>query len=90
MKRDNDANLLAERFEAARARLLRIAHRILGSTAESEDALQESWLRISRANTQNVANFDGWLTTVVARVCLPSKSVNRGVKTSCPRTRKQI
>jgi RNA polymerase sigma factor (sigma-70 family) len=72
MKRDNDADLLAERFEAARPRLQSIAHRILGSAAESEDALQESWLRISRADTQTVANFDGWLTTVVARVCLDS------------------
>lgn len=61
---------LAERFETARPRLRRIALRILGSAAESDDALQESWLRISRAETSGVANFDGWLTTVVARVCL--------------------
>jgi RNA polymerase sigma-70 factor (ECF subfamily) len=63
-------DLLAGRFEAARPRLQRIAHRILGSAAESEDALQESWLRISRADTGSVANLDAWLTTVVARVCL--------------------
>jgi RNA polymerase sigma-70 factor (ECF subfamily) len=50
--------------------LRRIAQRILGSAAESDDALQESWLRISRADTASVANLDGWLTTVVARVCL--------------------
>lgn len=61
---------LAERFEAARPRLERIAQRILGSAAESDDALQESWLRISRADVAAVANLDGWLTTVVARVCL--------------------
>jgi RNA polymerase sigma factor (sigma-70 family) len=61
---------LAGRFEAARPRLQRVAQRILGSAAESDDALQESWLRISRADTRGVANFDGWLTTVVARVCL--------------------
>lgn len=61
---------LAERFEAARPRLQRIAQRILGSTAESEDALQESWLRISRADVSSVSNFDGWLTTVAARICL--------------------
>lgn len=60
----------AERFEAARPRLQRIAHRILGSTAESDDALQESWLRISRADVTSVTNLDGWLTTVVARICL--------------------
>jgi RNA polymerase sigma factor (sigma-70 family) len=65
----NGAQLLAERFEAARPRLLRIAQRILGSSAESDDALQESWLRVSRADIAPVANFDGWLTTVVARVC---------------------
>jgi len=66
----NDAERLAERFEAARPRLQRIALRILGSAAESDDALQESWLRISRADTARVANFEAWLTTVVARVCL--------------------
>lgn len=65
-----DAGWLAERFEAARPRLQRIALRILGAAAESDDALQESWLRISRANVSSVANLDGWLTTVVARVCL--------------------
>jgi RNA polymerase sigma-70 factor (ECF subfamily) len=66
----NDADRLAERFEAARPRLQRIAQRILGSAAETDDALQESWLRISRADTESVGNLDGWLTTVVARVCL--------------------
>jgi RNA polymerase sigma factor (sigma-70 family) len=65
-----DAEWLAERFEAARPRLRRIAQRILGSAAESDDALQESWLRIGRADVAGVANLDGWLTTVVARVCL--------------------
>ncbi|MGA8533340.1 MAG: sigma factor, partial [Candidatus Tumulicola sp.] len=65
-----DAERLAERFEAARPRLRRIAQRILGSAAESDDALQESWLRISRSDVARVENLDGWLTTVVARVCL--------------------
>ena len=64
-----DAEWLAERFETARPRLQRIALRILGSPAESEDALQETWLRIHRADVARVANLDGWLTTVVARVC---------------------
>jgi RNA polymerase sigma-70 factor (ECF subfamily) len=50
--------------------LQRIARRILGSATESDDALQESWLRVNRADVAGVANFEGWLTTVVARVCL--------------------
>lgn len=61
---------LAERFEAARPRLRRIAQRILGSSTESDDALQESWLRIHRSSAAPVTNPEGWLTTVVARVCL--------------------
>ena len=65
-----DTQWLAERFQAARPRLGRIAVRILGSACESDDALQESWLRISRADVTGVENFEGWLTTVVARVCL--------------------
>jgi RNA polymerase sigma factor (sigma-70 family) len=65
-----DTERLARRFEAARPRLQRIAQRILGSAAESDDALQESWLRISRADVASVANLEGWLTTVVARICL--------------------
>ncbi|MBC5815209.1 MAG: sigma-70 family RNA polymerase sigma factor [Candidatus Eremiobacteraeota bacterium] len=65
-----NAEWLADRFEAARPRLRRIAHRILGSAAESEDALQDGWLRLSRADVANVTNLEGWLTTVVARVCL--------------------
>ena len=60
---------LTERFEAARPRLQRIARRILGSATESDDALQETWLRIRRADIARVANLDGWLTTAVARVC---------------------
>lgn len=65
-----DAEALAERFDSARPRLQGIALRILGSAAEADDALQESWLRVSRADVSNVANLEGWLTTVVARVCL--------------------
>jgi RNA polymerase sigma-70 factor (ECF subfamily) len=61
---------LAGRFEAARPRLQKIAVRMLGSAAESDDALQESWLRVARAGVANVTNFEAWLTTVVARVCL--------------------
>ncbi|MGA8474418.1 MAG: sigma-70 family RNA polymerase sigma factor [Candidatus Cybelea sp.] len=65
-----DAEWLAERFEVARPRLQRIALRMLGSATESDDALQESWLHISGADIARVANLEGWLTTVVARVCL--------------------
>lgn len=68
MKRDEE--WLAERFTAARPRLQRIALRIVGSPAAAEDALQESWLRLSRADLSDVANLDGYLTTVVARACL--------------------
>jgi RNA polymerase sigma factor (sigma-70 family) len=64
-----DAEGLAGHFEAARPRLRLIAQRILGSAAESDDALQESWLRVSRADVARVENLEGWLTTVVARVC---------------------
>src|SRR5580700_4948319 len=65
-----DGEWLVERFEVARPRLQRIALRMLGSSTESDDALQESWLRISGADIARVANLEGWLTTVVARVCL--------------------
>lgn len=65
-----DEKYLAERFEAARPHLRQVAHRMLGSLAEAEDAVQESWLRLSRADTGNVGNLTGWLTTVVARIAL--------------------
>lgn len=61
---------LAERFEADRARLQSVAYRLLGSASEADDAVQEAWLRLSRADTSEVANLGGWLTTVVSRVCL--------------------
>ena len=61
---------LAERFEANRAHLQAVAYRMLGSPSEADDAVQEAWLRLSRADTSGVQNFGGWLTTVVARVCL--------------------
>jgi RNA polymerase sigma-70 factor (ECF subfamily) len=62
--------LLAERFEAHRGRLRAVAYRMLGSVPEADDAVQEAWLRISRADLSDVDNLGGWLTTVVARVCL--------------------
>ena len=61
---------LAERFEADRTRLQAVAYRLLGSASEADDAVQEAWLRLSRADTSEVENLSGWLTTVVARVCL--------------------
>jgi RNA polymerase sigma factor (sigma-70 family) len=61
---------LADRFEEHRAHLRRVAYRMLGSLAEADDAVQDSWLRISRSRTGEVENLGGWLTTIVARVCL--------------------
>lgn len=68
--RDADADFLAQRFEAHRARLRAVAHRMLGSTGEAEDAVQEAWFRVSRADITRVDSLGGWLTTVVGRVCL--------------------
>ncbi|MBR7830543.1 sigma-70 family RNA polymerase sigma factor [Actinospica sp. MGRD01-02] len=65
-----DQDALAARFEADRLRLRGVAYRMLGSLAEAEDAVQEAWLRLARTDTDEVANLSGWLTTVVARVCL--------------------
>jgi RNA polymerase sigma factor (sigma-70 family) len=65
-----DDKWLAERFEADRTRLQTVAYRLLGSTSEADDAVQETWLRLSRSDTSEVENLSGWLTTVVARVCL--------------------
>jgi RNA polymerase sigma factor (sigma-70 family) len=61
---------LAEQFEAHRRRLRAVAYRMLGSLSEADDAVQEAWLRLSRADSGGVENLGGWLTTVVARVCL--------------------
>src|SRR2546426_5806169 len=61
---------LAEEFEANRTRLRAVAYRMLGSLSEADDAVQESWLHLSRSGTSGVENLGGWLTTVVARVCL--------------------
>jgi len=61
---------LAEQFEANRTHLRAVAYRMLGSPSEADDAVQESWLHLSRSSTSGVENLGGWLTTVVARVCL--------------------
>jgi RNA polymerase sigma-70 factor, ECF subfamily len=64
------ADWLAECFEHDRASLRAVAYRMLGSLSEANDAVQEAWLRISRADAIGVDNLGGWLTTVVTRVCL--------------------
>ncbi|WP_367044909.1 sigma-70 family RNA polymerase sigma factor [Streptomyces sp. Je 1-332] len=61
---------LAARFEEHRPHLKAVAYRMLGSLSESEDAVQESWIRLSRSDSDEVANLGGWLTTVVGRICL--------------------
>lgn len=63
-------NLLAERFEANRRHLRSVAYRMLGAYGEADDAVQEAWLRLARAEAGSVDNLKAWLTTVVARVCL--------------------
>ncbi len=66
----NEPEWLAEGFEANRNHLRSVAYRMLGSPTEAEDAVQEAWLRLNRSDTGDVENLGGWLTTVVARVCL--------------------
>jgi RNA polymerase sigma-70 factor, ECF subfamily len=61
---------LAEQFEQYRAHLRAVAYRMLGSASEADDAVQESWIRLGRTDVSDVQNLRGWLTTVVARVCL--------------------
>src|SRR5512133_1677559 len=66
----DERDWLAERFEEHRTRLRAVAYRMLGSVSEADDAVQEAWLRLSRADTGEIENLGGWLTTVVARVSL--------------------
>ncbi|HEY6148880.1 MAG TPA: RNA polymerase sigma factor SigJ [Gaiellaceae bacterium] len=65
-----DRDFLAERFEAERPQLRRIAYRMLGTVDEADDAVQEAWIRLSRTDDSAVENLGAWLTTVVSRVCL--------------------
>jgi RNA polymerase sigma factor (sigma-70 family) len=65
-----DSEWLAERFDEHRGHLRAVAYRMLGSLSEADDAVQEAWLRLSRSDMSDVENLGGWLTTVVARVCL--------------------
>ena len=66
----DETDWLARRFDETRDHLRAVAHRMLGSASEADDALQEAWLKLSRADSREVNNAAGWLTTVVARVCL--------------------
>jgi RNA polymerase sigma-70 factor (ECF subfamily) len=65
-----EKNLLTHEFEANRGRLETVAYRMLGSRSEAEDAVQEVWLRLNRADAESIGNIGGWLTTVIARLCL--------------------
>ena len=65
-----ESDWLAQQFEANRGHLCAVAYRMLGSLGEADDAVQECWLRLSRSETDHVENLRGWLTTVVARICL--------------------
>jgi RNA polymerase sigma factor (sigma-70 family) len=66
----NEHEWLVERFEQERPHLRAVAYRLLGSLSEADDAVQESWLHVSRSDSRSVTNLGSWLTTVVARVCL--------------------
>jgi RNA polymerase sigma factor (sigma-70 family) len=66
----SETDWLAQQFEANRTRLRAVAYRMLGSLSDADDAVQESWLRLSRSDARGIENLSGWLTTVVARVCL--------------------
>lgn len=65
-----ETGFLAQQFEQNRGHLRGVAYRMLGSLSEADDAIQEAWLRLSRADATQIENLGGWLTTVVARVCL--------------------
>src|SRR5262245_10041180 len=66
----NERDYLAARFEEHRVHLRAVAYRMLGSLSEVDDAVQEAWLRLSRADAEGIDDLGGWLTTVVGRVCL--------------------
>ncbi|MGH9598595.1 MAG: sigma-70 family RNA polymerase sigma factor [Terracidiphilus sp.] len=72
------ADFLAQQFEQNRARLHGVAYRLLGSGAEAEDAVQEAWLRLSRADAPGIENLSAWLTTVVSRICLDQLRARAG------------
>jgi RNA polymerase sigma factor (sigma-70 family) len=73
----DEREFLAEQFEEHRPHLRAVAYRMLGSTAEADDAVQDAWLRLSRSDAGEIDNLGGWLTTVVARVCLNALRAHR-------------
>ena len=80
---------LAEGFEEHRPHLRAVAYRMLGSLSEADDAVQEAWLRLSRTDADGIENLGGWLTTVVARVCLDmlrarSRAARSRSTSTCP------
>ena len=75
---DEHDDWLAQRFEENRTHLRAVAYRMLGSLSEADDAVQETWLRLSRSDTSGIENLGGWLTTVVGRVCLNLLRSRRG------------
>ena len=80
---------LAELFEEHRSHVRAVAYRMLGSVSEADDAVQETWIRLSRTDVSGVDNLRGWLTTVVAHVCLDMKLASTMLvdRTLLPRTR---
>src|SRR5512143_3594064 len=66
----DDKTWIERQFEEHRQRLHAVAYRMLGSLSDADDAMQETWLRVTRADTNDIENPGGWLTTVTARVCL--------------------
>src|SRR5918992_1043625 len=77
---DEHDDWLAQRFEENRTHLRSVAYRMLGSLSEAEDAVQESWLRLSRTDATSIENLRAWLTTVVARVCLNMLQSRRSLR----------
>jgi RNA polymerase sigma-70 factor (ECF subfamily) len=83
----DETEWLAERFDEHRTHLRSVAYRMLGSLSEADDAVQDTWLRVSRAGVDEVENLGGWLTTIVARVCLNmlrSRNVRREAQAHLP------
>ena len=79
-----DADWLADRFEAHRSHLRAVAHRMLGSVAEADDAVQDAWLRLGRSDVDEVADLGAWLTTVVARLTTVGLHATHRGDTACP------
>src|SRR6188768_390190 len=75
-----DSNDLVQRFQAARPRLTAIAMQLLGTSADAEDAVQETWLRLDRTDAADILNLNAWLTTVVSRVSLDMLRAPRRVR----------